>query len=135
MTSPSSHLPDPSICPPHRPSGGLWPAGLNRHKLTGRLPGQTSLVMSLGVTSHSRLGPHPITCRRHAVPHLWTPACATRLLYLREPSSANTEPPSLFTCTKLQAHVGSGISEINPQDCPKCSICFRIWLCHRCNTK
>lgn len=114
MTSPSSHLPDPFICPSHHPSVGSWPAGLNRHELTGRLPGQTSLVMSLGVTSHSRLGPHPITCRLHAVPHLWTPAYATRLLFRREPSSANTEPPSLSACTKLQAHVGSGISGVNP---------------------
>lgn len=103
MTSPSSHLPDPSICPSHCPSVGSWPAGLNRHELMGRLPGQTNLVMSLGVTSHSRLGPHPITCRLNAVLRLWTPACVTRLLFHREPSSANTEPPSLSACTKLQA--------------------------------
>lgn len=96
------------------PSVGSWTAGLNRHELTGRLPGQTSLVMSLEVTSHSRLGPHPITCRLHAVPHLWTPACATRLLFLHEPSSVNTESSSHSTCTKLQAHVGSEISERNP---------------------
>lgn len=102
-TSPSSHLPDASICPSHCPSVGPWPAGLNRHELTGSLWGQKSLVMSLGVTSRSHSGPHPITCRLHAVPRLWTLACATRLLFRLEPFSANTKPPSPSACTKLQA--------------------------------